>query len=414
MKKHTLLILLLCSVAAPLHAETPETQRADLRLALAKVTLYAETNKLDQAFGLIDQLKMEYPNNPQVLQAEAELNLRIGNRGEGFAALRKAMRLDPANETILDRQRAAILAQGPFIAGGYRWRSTKLANEHFARASGQTTLSPSMSAGLDVENNHLNTKQPIVRANGAVGQFNGNRQRATVTLGKIFDTGSEASGSLYASNNNLGAGGSYSWWHNKGATTLQGNLRKTNWDYIESVVGNGTKHNIRLERKQILTNRLQATLGGGFNQYNLEDDENVAQAGAWDLNVAYTFPYQLSNKPDDEVTFGLYYSIDAEYFTQVEVKNNGAPYKPLPVATYEIHSVNVSASKALSSQLYTEAYGGYAIDRLGSRGPLYGASLEYVPVDNIGIELRGARTMLGGERNNQKEDQVGLNLKYRW
>jgi hypothetical protein len=389
----------------------------DLRLMLAKVSLYAETNKLDQAFALIDKLKTEYPNNPQVLQAEADLNLRIGNRGAGFAALRKAMKLDPGNEDILERQRAAVLVQGPFIAGGYQFRDTKGADEHLTRLTGQTTMSPTVSVGLEVENDHLTTDIPILNVDGVLENFSGDRHRATAMFGKLYDDGDEASLSVYAGNNTVGGGLHYGMWDRYGVTSAAVNLQRPYWDYIETVIGSGTKDNIRLERRQIITGNLQAILGGGYNHYNLNDNFDVASAAALDLNIAYTYPYSVTDMPGNEVILGAYYAVNAEYFTHIErgTTPGGASFKPLPAATYEVHSVNVSASKVLSSQLYVEGFGGYSIDRIGDAdGPLFGALIEYAPLERLGIEFRLARTMLGGQRFNEKEDRFGVNLKWRW
>jgi hypothetical protein len=395
--------------------EISEQSNADLRLALTKVSLYAETDKMDQAFALVDQLKKQYPNNPQVLQAEADLNLRIGNRGAGFAALNRAMSIDPGNEDLIDRQRTAMVAQGPFASAGYNFRRTTLAYEHFARFAGQATVSPSMSIGVSAENDHLHSREPITRVNGMAQHVDVDRQRATITLGKVYDNGNEAAALLYGNSDTLGAGLRYSMWDRHGATTVEGNVRRPNWEYVETVIADGTKDNIRLERKQIISSRLQATVGGGFNQHNLDDDSDAAQSLAWDLNLAYNYPYSLSDRPGDEVMLGVYYTVDAEYFSHVDERTfAGRTYKPLPASSYEIHSINLSASKDITSRLHTEAYGGYGVDRLGSNGPLFGGSLVYAPVEKLGIELRGTRTMLGGEHNTEREDQLGVNLKWRW
>lgn len=407
-------LLALLAMSIPAMAQDSQDKKDELRLALAKVSLYAETNKLDQAFALIDQLKQDYPDNSQVLRAEADLNLKLGNRGAGFAALSKAVSLDPANEDILERQRSAVLVQGPYASAGYRYRHTTEANEHFAEFAGQATVSPSVGIGLSVQNDHLNTRHDIRRESGALQDFSGNRQRGTLTLAKVYDNGSEAGVMLHANNDGIGGGAQYTLWDRRGATTVQGNLRKPDWNYIEMVIEDGTRDNIRLERKQIITSHLQATLGGGYNRYNLGSDDNVADAAAWDLNIAYNLPYSPSGKNDDEIMFGVYYGVEAEYFGDVDERTaGGATFRPLPAQSYEIHSLNVSASKNLTSQLYGEAYGGYGIDRLGDSGPLFGAALEYSPVEHLGIELRGSRSMQGGISDSGREDQIGLNLKYR-
>jgi hypothetical protein len=385
---------------------------SELQLELKRISLDAETGKMDDAFRKLDTLKAKHPNNPHVLQAEADLNLRTGNRGAGFAALNRALILDPGNEDIMDRQRSAMLTQGSYVAGGYKVRRSKQATEQFENFAEQIALSSSTSAEINLENNHLRTRRPFTRADGNTESFSGDRQRATATLGKLYDNGDEASASLFAGNNSVGAGALYRLWDRHGATVLQANINRPNWDYIESVIDNGTKHNVRLERKQIFSSALQATLGGGYNHYNLQDDHNVAGAAAWDMNVGYTHPYAITS--DNNVILGAYYSIDAEYFTQADHRTaGGVSYMPLPAKSYEIHSFNLSASKELSPQWYIEGFGGYSVDRLGGDGPSFGGAIEYAPMEHLGLELRASRGIMG-ERASEKVDQVALNLKWRW
>jgi len=414
LKKRIAVILLTTALSFPSMAWAQENP--ELRLALDKVALYAETNKLNDAFNLLDQLKEQYPNNPQVLQTEADLNLRIGNRGAGFAALNKAIKLDPHNEDILDRQRTTLLSQGPFAQAGYDFRRTTEAYENREHASGEAMITPSLSASLTVDNDHVHSRTPIIRTNGTSAEFSGDRQRAAATLDKMYDNGNEANATVYGNNNTAGAGAKYSLWDRYGATSLEGDFHRPYWDYVETVIDHGTQDRVRLERKQIISNNWNFTVGGGFNNYNLEHDTNVASAGAWDLNIGYTYPYAVSNKPGDEITLGANYTVDAEYFTHIDHGTNtaGLIYKPLPTSSYEIHALNVSAGKALSSKWYLEGYGGYAVDRLGDNGPLFGAVLEYAPLDHLGIELRGTRSVLGGLGNSERVDQLGMNVKYRW
>lgn len=408
--------VLLSTAAWAAPAPQPTVTTPELRLALDRVELYAETNKIDQAFALVDQLKRQYPNNSQVLEAEADLNLRLGNKGAGLAALNKAVALDPGNENILDRQREAVMGQGPFASAGYRYRNTKSLREHFGGVTAEAPVNATVSARVEAENDHFDTKRPITRTSGVSQNVSGNRQRGSFTLGTSYKGGDEVHGSLYAANQVFGAGAQYSHWDMHGSTGVEANIHKPDWTYVEMVVDGGSRDNIRLQRKQILTSKLQATLGGGFNHYNLDHATGAAEAAAWDLNLAYTCPYSFSGKHGDEVIFGAYYSVDAEYFTNIKnrVDSFGSIYRPLPTSSYEIHAVNLSVSRSFTNELYGEAFGGYAVDRMGDDGPLFGASIEYAPYEHVGIELRGSRTLLGGQHDSEKEDQIALNLKYHW
>ena len=53
---------------------------SDLRLALDKVALDADSGKLDEAYSLVSKLKQKYPGNPDVAAAEADLDDRMSSR----------------------------------------------------------------------------------------------------------------------------------------------------------------------------------------------------------------------------------------------------------------------------------------------------------------------------------------------
>jgi hypothetical protein len=387
---------------------------ADLNLALKKVSLYEKTGKVDEAFALIDKMKKQYPNNPQLLQAEADLNYRHGNRVAAFSVINKAAALDPSNEDIME-QRNYIMSGESYASGGYNFRRTNEAKEQFSHFIGQYAFSPSLSSMLKIENDHLQSRKPITRVDGQQQNFYGNRQRGSLTFGKMFENGDEANLSLYAGNSNVGGGGQYSKWDRSGTSILQFNINRPDWDYVETVVENGTKDNIHLERQHVFNENLHAILGAGFNNYNLKGASNSARSADWNLNIGYSRPYRFSQYSKDEVTLGVYYTVDAEYFTHVDrrVDSSGTRSKIFPASSYEVHSLNASVRKELAEKLFVEGFGGYSLDRLGGSGPSFGGSIEYNPVDKIGVDLRASRGIMGA-RGGEKVDQVSLNVKWQW
>lgn len=414
------LACLVISTTPAMAAKHSSNSDADLSLALAKVSLYAEQNRLDEALQITQELKHRYPNNPQVLAAEADIDFRMGNRGAAFAALNEAHDLDPGNEDILNRQRRSLIEQGPFAGGGYQYRHTSEANEQFIRVDAQAVLSPTLSAQLEAQNDHIHSRTPFVDTRGALRSFSGNRQMGNLTLDKVWHNGDEANASLYGTDDSVGAGAQYSAWDRYGATTIQGNINKPDWDYPIMVIEHGTRDNIRLERRQIITPRFQATLGGGYNRYNLEDESNAGSAAAWDLNLTYTFPVAGSGPVGNELILAPGYNVAAEYFTHEKRETDITGtflFKPLPISSYEVHTLSLTASKNFSSSFHGDVFGGYSVDRLGGNGPLFGAVLQYSPFEHLGVELHGTRALLGGLNNgsnNEKEDIVGINIKIRW
>jgi hypothetical protein len=420
MKYHYTLVAITLALlsSSPLWAEPAETtdDDSDLRLQLARVSLYTETGRYDDAYALIETLKEEYPDNPRVLASEADLNLSMGNSGRGMAALNRAIAIDPGNEDILERQRSVALSQGPFVGGGYDFRRISQAYENMEHVDAQVNISSSLSIGTTLENNDFRGRTPIIYPDGRTSTFVGDKQRGTVTLNKVFESGNEATAAVYGNNDTAGGGLQYRMWDHQGSTTLQLNANRPVWDYPETVAEDGTKDNVRLERRQVITNHLEATLSGVYNNYNLRDDRSAAQAGGWDLNISYTIPFSISEKKHEDVILGAYYTGDAEYFSGVDhrMTPGGIIFSPLPVASYEIHALNASVGSQIASSCYVEAHGGYAIDRMTEeKGPVFGGSLNFSLTDALGFELHGFRTLLGGVNGSEKEEQVGGGLKWR-
>ena len=50
---------------------------------------------------------------------------------------------------------------------------------------------------------------------------------------------------------------------------------------------------IRFERKQIITQDLQATLSGGVTHYALEDFDGAADAPGWNFDLDYNRPVRF-------------------------------------------------------------------------------------------------------------------------
>jgi hypothetical protein len=283
---------------------------------------------------------------------------------------------------------------------------------------------------VDLQNDHVNTRAPFTRANGTIQSFYGNRQQGTVTgdmmlgSGPFSGTSQEVLASLYALENNVGGGAEYRLWDGMGSTSIQVDYNRPDTDYVEMTVQHGTKHDIHLERKQIITEDLTAKLGGGFSHYSMDNDWSAAEAPGWNFDLDYNHPVNVvqlfggsSSSSADEITFGAHYAVEAEYFTSVDRRTDstGQPFNPLPATNYEVHSFTGSASKAIFAGLNAEAFGGYAVNRLqGNSGPLYGGSLNYSPIEHLGFNIHGSRTLLGGQNNGEKEEIVGADVKWTW
>ena len=399
---------------------------SDLRLALDKVELDADSGKLDEAYSLVNKLKQKYPNNPDVAAAEADLDDRMSSRSSTLSELCLPTALEPTNNDILMRERQYGASGKNSACAGYNRRITTEGLEQISSFDGQVNvLSPSMALVYDLENDHLNTTQPFLRAGGRTEQsFYGNRQQGTVMLQKTFQNHDQAGVSVFGDNNTAGGGLQFVFRDRTGGTSIMANYNKPNWDYVEMIVENGTKSDVHIERKQVITQNLQATVSAGMTHYALQNFDGAADAPGWNFDLDYSRPVRfMSQGPNnpawlsDEFTLGAHYGAEAEYFTFVGHRKDidGDTFNPLPTTTYEVHSFTGSIGKVLMTNLDAEVDGGYGVDRIsGSSGPVYGGSLTYTPLQHLGVDIHAMRTLLGGQNNGQKEDISGASLKWTW
>jgi hypothetical protein len=399
-------------------------QESDVRLALDKVELDADSGKLDEAYSLVTKLKAKYPGNPDVIAAAADIEDRMSNRSTSASELCLPNSLEPNNNDLLTRDNQTRNS----ACAGYNRRITPEGYEQIESVTGQIgVLSPSMSVIYDLENDHMNTSESFTRVNGNEESFYGMRQQGTVTLEKTFMNHDQAGVSIYGDNNTAG-GGLQNVMRDRGGngsgTSIMANFQQPNWDYVEMIVENGTKSDIVLERKQIITSNLQASLSGNYTSYALENASDVANAPGWNFDLDFSHPVKFFNQGandptwmGDEFTFGAHYAVEAQYISFVDRHDYTATdnYKLLPTTSYEIHSFTASLGKTIFSNVDAEMEGGYGVDRIsGSSGPVYGGSLTYTPIQHLGVDVHAMRTLLGGQNNGQKEDLLGAALKYMW
>jgi hypothetical protein len=411
--------------AANTSTSTKAPSSDNLRLMLDQVDLDLDTGKYDAAATLIKKLKAKYPNNPDVLAAEADLNDHLSQKSNAAEVSDVCMpnSLESNNTDLLQHDRSGMKEN--FLCGGYNRRITPQAVEQIENLGGQVALpyAGGVTINADFENDHLNTAEQFDLARGRTISFYGDRQQGTVMASKAFGSSQQGALMLYGIGNNAGGGAQYAWYDRWGGTSVQGNFNKPDWDYVESTVEYGTKDNVIIERKQVFTPDLQAVLNGQYNHYSIQYDEDAADGPGLNFNLDYDHPFSFSeqgpNSPswmNDEVTLGAHYAVEAEYLTYVNHEFNGADlYHPLPMTSYEVHTFTASAEKTILPNLDGQLSGGYGVDRIsGTSGPIYGGSLTYTPWQRLGIDIHGSRDMVGGQNLSEKEDVVGTSLKWTW
>jgi tetratricopeptide (TPR) repeat protein len=403
-------MLLTMATMPSVYAQTPEDQ---LSYDLNRVNLYMQTEQIDKARALIEQLRATHPQNAQVLAAEAELDIHVGQTKEGIDLLNKAQALAPNNEDIKARKKELTQLQSSFIQGSREVRITQdTSMEQVWGVKGEAgTRNSSIRGGAVLESNKIRIRS-LVLADGTTSSVDETKQRGEFYLTNHYGNGNQARVSLFGAENDVGVGAAYTLLDKHGQTTFAADYQRPEWDYFESVVEEGTRDDIKITREQHLLPQVSALLSAAVKRYGLDGDDDVATSQAYELDLTYSLPeYKVAQLFGPNTYFDINYNIDAEYPFDVQKRTDasGTEYEPFPLESREIHNLTASVSKEVA-QVNFLGYGGYAYDRLGGDGPLFGGSVSYHPVQNLTVEAHASQS-IRADLSSQTLDVVGMNLK---
>jgi tetratricopeptide (TPR) repeat protein len=401
--------LLAILVSPPAFSQSSEES---LSFDLNRVNLYLHTHQQDKAEVLLQQLKEKHPKDPQVLAAEAEFLFQNGRTKEAMNSLDKALAIAPHNEDLKARRKEMAGVESTYIFGEREVRITEdTSMEQLWRFKGEAGGDSSLRGGAILENNTIRVDS-LVMANGSTARIEDDKQRGEFYLVNRYHNGDSARASLFGADGVLGAGVAYTHVDKYGNTTGQLNYHRPDWEYLETVVEEGTRDELKITRAQRLLPQLEGTLMGSLNRYGIDGDDNVASSHSYELNLTYAVPEQnVERVLGPSSLLEINYNIDAEYPFDVDqrVTGTGLRYEPLPINSREVHNLTAILSKEID-KVNLIGFGGYAYDRLGGDGPLFGGSVSYKPVERLTIEAHASES-IRAELTDQKLDIVGMNVK---
>lgn len=389
----------------------------NLSTDLVRVRLYVLSQQIAKAFILMDEIKRQHGENHSTYSTEAEIYFAVGFWQKGLQLIEKAEREQPNNENYRERKKDVLFEHASNV-----WVDTETeltgstTMELFKRAGVEYYRTPNTVYGATMERDMLRT--PAVNLiDGSQLQFvRQNKHRMELFVKHDFLHGRNSTrGSVYLGEDAIGIGGEYNWIDIRGKTTVSGHINRVNWDFIEAFVQGGTEDSIRLTRQHRLAPRLTVTGAGGFDNYNLEADRNLAQSMVLNGVVQYLIKpsnpiYKILGK---DAVASINYLFDAEYGIDVNerVNNAGVVFQPLPLSSREVHQISVGLRKEFSHRFYFDGFTGWGHDRFGGRGYTYGGLLAYRVKDMFEVQARASRD-LSAELTNNTVERVGMNLKW--
>ena len=121
-------------------------------------------------------------------------------------------------------------------------------------------------------------------------------------------------GSLFVTGDTPGFGVRAELPDDRGATSLRAEYRRPNWDFVQSLVGDGTRDRLAVGRRQRFTGDLTGRLDIGANRYGIEGDRDAAStfavggelrlgnlASIRGLSTAYVFDGEYVLRRDERI-----------------------------------------------------------------------------------------------------------------
>ena len=395
-----------------------ENKGANLRLELTKIVYYLQTEDVQKAFEMLDELREESGSEPAFVAAEAEAYFHVGNWRKGLALVREAKMIDPQNETYRDRADGVIKENGPMAFVEHEVKYTgDVATERFTRLRAQTVYKEFHKIGLFYDFNDASISQ-VRRANGSLGRFDKTIGKGELFYEHMFENGHHGKMSLHFGNRIVGLGGQYNWVNMFGRTTVELDLHQPNWDFLENVAGHGTRDRLKLTRFQRLAPRLTATGHIAGTRYGNEADDHLVSTSGFGGIVTYRLkPYSTVKKIfGDGAVVSVNYTLDSETSHEVATRfdSAGAAFNPLGSSSREIDLANLSLSKDFIKELRFDGFAGFAFDRMsGTKSPSATGILAYKPTKEVEAQLKASYSM-SLENTANVLNILGANLKWKF
>ena len=245
----------------------------------------------------------------------------------------------------------------------------------------------------------------VTGRDGSVERFEGDRQRASLSLTAPRHDNMQVAGSLYASTYRAGAGIRVDLDEGTSRIGLEARWSEPDFNFVEGIVSGGARDRLAADWQGRLGDVYEFSAGSALNRYSLDGD-HAGTGAEFVLEARRRLPehWPLS-------TVG--YRFDAEYILNAQDNpNTGADL--LPLSSREGHTFDTTAERDFGPYIRVQGIAGYTFDRLNGGGPLAEITVIYEPLVDLEIS-----TTLGTSLNESRgtKNQLfygGLSLRTRF
>ncbi|MBM3788730.1 MAG: tetratricopeptide repeat protein, partial [Acidobacteria bacterium] len=349
-------------------AAPPVPPGPSLRMELLQARIFLEDGRTIEAYRILSRLSHQYPGDVRVLAGLAGMQERIGRWRDAESLYDAALRAAPENQDIRDSREALRRRQGPSLSFETRHRAVADAWSETAVAFlGETQARDHLRAGFALEHNTVSAGR-VLRPDGRHGDFSGGRGRGEMYLQHEAEGGSAVRGALLAGYRSAGFGLTYSRPDIRGLIRVRIDVRRSFWEFIETIVDGGTRDRVEVAREHRFIPRLQGWAAAAWNRYSIGSASYAAAAGS----LSGGLDYLVMKEPE----LRLQYGFDGEYGSDGSAAASPEhPRYSLPLHSREVHLLNLYAAGSVAENVRAEGFAGFAKDRLGGSGPFLGANV---------------------------------------
>ena len=370
---------------------SPEAEAAERaaqrRIDYFRALTLMEQNDLRQARALLAGLLAAQPDDAQSTALLAQVEERLGRWREAVRLYDRALELTPDEPSLVIGKARLLRERGE--QARLDWDLFHVENadvQRIGRLTGNVEAGGNTTFLYALEHRTVDVDQ-AVRSDGRMEPFHGMRSRAELALLHDWPELQQSRLALFAAPKTVGAGYTHGWRDEESGTRAGLSWREPTYTFIEGIVGAGRRDRVFVQHEERLKERWIATLGAGWNRYGLSGEPDLARSATVEGSLRYVL------NQDGPLT-SVAYLLDAEYVGRRAERTNaqGNLFVPLPVATREVHALQLNLDDALTDYWRYSLQAGYAYDRFNKGGPQGAVALAYEPLDHLELGLRASYT----------------------
>jgi tetratricopeptide (TPR) repeat protein len=377
-----------------------------IRLEYYRALVLLETGNPHGARAiLVEQLRRD-PTNIEIILLLAQAEERLRRPRRAIALYDKALALDPnLPAAIRDRRRLNRDTADTF---GIETRYQDVTNgetQVITTLDGQISSTTGFALSFEAQNRALDSGT-VSRPNGDNGQFDGDRQRAELTLATPANRFGSQTASVFGSNQVAGAGIGWEYVANDTTWQFEGLYSEPDFNFVEGIVEGGSRDRVAGSWRRQLSDLYELSAGMALNHYSLSGDHaGTGSETTAEIRRVIAAPWPFA-------TVG--YRFDAEYMLNSQT-NDLTGANLLPLSSRETHNIDVSTEGYLTDFVRARGLAGYTYDRLnGGGGPQGEVSLIYEPLDDLEITTTLGTSLTASRGTDNQLIYGGISLRTRF